>query len=180
MTHLIVSEAEEPTDGDTSATPPPPLPPALRGEEADPAAERLMAAAEEELTPPPSLLIIWEMLRERVPLLLAASVISFRRLWRLHILCEAGRALSCAHAARAAARRGPISLQGGNLIGLKIRPKMAPEMTPKYFLKRFLEKDIYKNKFKLLECPYCQLKKSPQNVPKQEGNGPIYLRRQGL
>ena len=58
MTHLIVSEAEEPTDGDASATPP-----LLSGEAADPA-ERLMAAAEaaaEELTPPaapPSLLII--------------------------------------------------------------------------------------------------------------------------
>ena len=32
----------------------------------------------------------------------------FLRLWRLHILCEAGRALSCAQAARAAARRGPM------------------------------------------------------------------------
>ena len=50
------------------------------------------------------------MFRERAPLLLAASVISFLRLWRLHILCEAGRALSCAQAASAAARRGPISL----------------------------------------------------------------------
>ena len=32
----------------------------------------------------------------------------FLRLWRLHILCDAGRALSCAQAARAAARRGPM------------------------------------------------------------------------
>ena len=33
------------------------------------------------------------------------ELMSLRRLWRLHILCEAGRAESWAQAARAAARR---------------------------------------------------------------------------